>query len=331
MPVDHRLVLVTGATGAVGPSVVRAFIQEGLRIRTLSIEEAAPDVFPLPIEVIQGDVTSRRDVESAMRGVDAVVHMAALLHHVNPAAGMRADYDRVNVGGTATVVEAARNAGVKRLVYFSTISVYGASDGRTLDENSPARPVTFYGQTKLAAERIVVEARNAEGRPLGTVLRLATVYGPRVKGNYEKLVRALARRRFIPVGRGTNRRTLVNEKDVGRATVLAASHLGAAGKTFNVTDGRIHALREIIESICAALGRRPPRLRLPAGPVRAVAGLMERGIHLIGGKAPLPSALVLKYTEDIAVEGRLIQQELGFRPLVDLRSGWTEAIKEWRA
>jgi len=75
-----------------------------------------------------------------------------------------------------------------------------------------------------------------------TVLRLGAVYGSRIKGNYERLTHALARHRFIPIGSGLNRRTLVYDKDVGRTDALAVSHPAAAGKIFNVSDGRFHSM-----------------------------------------------------------------------------------------
>ena len=91
-----------------------------------------------------------------------------------------------------------------------------------------------------------------------------------------------ARLPFIPVGDGLNRLTLVYDQDVGRAAALAVSHPAAAGRVFNVTDGGFHTLNEIIESICSALGRKTPRFSLPVGPIRALAGLVEMGYHLIG-------------------------------------------------
>ncbi len=197
-----------------------------------------------------------------------------------------------------------------------------------LDENSPVQPDTFYAQTKVAAERIVLNARGTDGRPLGTVLRLGAVYGSRIKGNYERLTHALARHRFIPIGSGLNRRTLVYDKDVGRAAALAVSHPAAAGRVFNVTDGEFHTLNEIIESICSALGRKPPRLSLPVGPMRTLVGLIEKGSRSIGLKSPITRAIIDKYTEDIAVDGSLIQKQLGFVPQYDLKTGWEETIRE---
>ena len=148
------LILVTGATGAVGPRVVHALDQAGFRIRTFSVDTPAAGMFPQNVEVLIGDVTDQVAVQSAMQGVDAVVHMAALLHIINPPPELCEKYERVNIGGTATVVEAAIKAGVKRVVLFSTIAVYGLSDGRVLNEMSSTHPDTFYAQTKCAAEQI---------------------------------------------------------------------------------------------------------------------------------------------------------------------------------
>jgi UDP-glucose 4-epimerase len=224
----------------------------------------------------------------------------------------------------------AIKAGVKRVVLFSTIAVYGPSDGRVLNEMSPTHPDTFYSQTKLAAEQIVLNARGADGQPLGTVLRLGAVYGSRIKGNYERLTHALARHRFIPIGNGLNRRTLIYDKDVGRAAALAVSHPAAAGRVFNVTDAGFHTLNDIIKSICAALGRKPPRLSLPAGPTRTLISLIEKGSQAMGLKPPVTKAIIDKYTEDIAVDGSLIQKELGFVPRYDLAAGWKETVEEMR-
>lgn len=325
-----KFVLVTGATGAIGPHVVHELHQAGYRIRTFSIDAPASGMFPPNVEVVIGDVTNKVAVESAMRGVDAFVHMAALLHIVNPPPETREKYERINVGGTATVVASAIKAGVKRVVFFSTIAVYGPSDGCVLDEMSPAHPDTFYAQTKRDAEQIVLNVRGADGQPFGTVLRLGAVYGSRIKGNYERLTHALARHRFIPVGNGLNRRTLIYDKDVGRAAVLAVSHPAATGRIFNVTDGAFHTLNEIIESICYALGRRPPRLSLPVGLSRVVAAIIEKGGHSMSIKSPGIRAMIEKYIEDIAVDGSLIQKDLGFVPQYDLQTGWEEAIREMR-
>ncbi len=323
-------VLVTGATGAVGPLVVAALVEAGFKVRAFSLDQPLPGHWPEGVDTRIGDVTDPAAVLAAMQGVDAVVHLAALLHIVNPPPEMCEKYERINVGGTATVVDAAIRAGVKRVVLFSTIAVYGPSDGCILNEDSPTCPDTFYAQTKLAAEQIVLKAKRKDGQPLGTVLRLGAVYGSRIKGNYERLTRALACKRFIPIGKGLNRRTLVYDRDVAEATVLAVSHPAAAGRVFNVTDGEFHTLNEIIKSICSALNRKPPGMSLPLGFSRRIAGLIEKVGQAAGLKLLAIGLMIDKYNEDVAVDGSLIQKELGFIPRYDLQTAWQETIQEMR-
>lgn len=321
-------ILITGATGAVGPLVVNAFHDAGYSIRTLSLDPITTGIWPDDVETLRGDVTDAAAVNAAMQGVDAVIHLAALLHIVNPPPELQEKYERINVGGTSTVVAAAVKAGVKRIVFFSTIAVYGQSNGRILTENTHPCPDTFYAQTKLTAEKIVLVAQGTDGRKMGTVLRLGAVYGSRIKGNYERLTHALARHRFIPIGKGLNKRTLVYDKDVALAAVMAVSHPAATGRVFNVTDGKFHTLNEIIESICFALGRKSPVLSLPLGPARLIADLIEKAGQTTGLKLPAIKTMIDKYCEDVVVDGNLIQKELGFLPRYDLQKGWLETIRE---
>jgi UDP-glucose 4-epimerase len=320
-PSAHRpICLVTGATGAIGPGVVAA-LSTTYDLRTFSRRPAEPRRFGPAVTSLVGDVTDAESLRRAARGAEVIVHLAALLHLVDPPPIMRAEYQRVNVGGTAAVIEAAIAENVSRVVVMSTIAVYGYQAGGRLDETSPCSPDTVYGETKLAAEQIALAAYRRDGAPLATVLRSAAVYGPRVKGNYQRLVHALARRRFVPVGPGDNLRTLIFDEDLASATALAAGHGSAAGRVYNVSDGTPHPFREIVAAICAALGRRPPRWHVPIGPVRAAV----RAASVV--KPGLPRMLD-KYLEEVAVDASRIQAELGFRPRVGLMEGWKATIAE---
>jgi nucleoside-diphosphate-sugar epimerase len=314
--------LVTGATGAIGPGVVNA-LADTFEIRTLTRRPPEPALFDVPVTPFTGDVSDLAVVRRAAESASVIVHLAALLHIVAPPASLRAEYERINIEGTRAVIEAAGLEAVSRVVFLSTIGVYGYTSQPVLDEDSPTRPTTFYGETKLAAERIVLGARAGDGGALSTVLRSAAVYGPRVKGNYQRLLRALARHRFVPIGPGDNLRTLVFEDDLASATALAAQHAAAAGRIYNVSDGKLHALRDVIHAICVALGRPTPRLHVPIAPISAIlraASVLDRGLP----------AMLAKYLEEVAVDASRIQTELGFRPQVDLLGGWTATVAALR-
>jgi UDP-glucose 4-epimerase len=254
--------------------------------------------------------------------------MAALLHIVDPPEHMRKRYEEVNVGGTVNVVKASILSNVRRIIFFSTIAVYGDSKGELLSENSVPKPETFYARTKLSAEKVILDAVSSNGQPIGTVLRNAAVFGSNMKGNYNKLLSAVTSGRFIPVGKGINRRTMIYDKDIAEAVMLALGQGKACGKIYNVTDGGFHTINEIIESMCRALQKRTPLFSLPEKPVRLIAGAIEDVFKLVGLKPPVTRSTIDKYTEDMAVRGDLIHSELGFTSQYTLDKGMKEIVEE---
>ena len=255
-----------------------------------------------------------------------VIHLAALLHQfAPPSAALNERYQQVNVAGTRNLVQAALAARVGRIVYLSTIAVYGPTDGAVADEDTPPQPDTPYGRTKLEAETFVTGALS-ERAPIGVVLRAAAVYGPRIKGNYRTLAEAIARGRYVPIGRGDNRRTLVHEKDLARAVALAADHPGACGGIFNVSDGRPHRLADIVEAMYRAIGRTPPRMSVPVGVARALASAGDLLTRVSGLRLPITSDALDKYLEDVAIDATRIQRVLGFAPAIDFDTGWRDTM-----
>lgn len=322
-------ILVTGGTGAIGPAVITALAEAGHWVRVLSRSPIGREIAPRASQLVQGDVTVADDVSRAVRGIDAVVHLAALLHVPLSRAEPLAGYERANVTGTRHVVVAARDAGVKRVVLTSTIAVYGEAPDAVANEETPPDPETDYARTKLEAEQV---ARQEFTGPECTavVLRLAAVYGSRMKGNYRQLVRALDRGRFLAPGPGHNRRSVVHDSDVAAAILLAISHPAAAGRIFNVADQTPYPLKDIVRAIALAIGRRPPTFYLPETFALAAVSLVEVFARVIGMTPPLEQSLVHKYNEEIAVDASVIARDLGFRPSMTLESGWKQTITAMR-
>lgn len=329
--ISQPLALITGATGALGPRIAWTLHAAGYRLRTLSAHHASPLLLPPNSDMRVGSITNKQVVLESMDSVDVVIHMAALLHITQTGATMAELYDDVNVKGTGHVVDAALRENVRRLVFFSTIAVYGETFQGVANENSPTAPETDYARSKLRAEDLVLAARNQEGASIGTVLRLAATYGPRVKGNYMRLLKSLSNNRFIPLGPGANRRTLIYDQDVARLTLTALEKRAAAGGVFNATDGDLHTVEDIIVAMCNALKRTPPRLFLPLRVARFAAATVDQAFKLAGQSSPSIQSALEKYTGDLAISGELAQRELGFSPLYDLNAGWEETVQQMRA
>src|SRR5206468_2275656 len=196
---------------------------------------------------------------------------------------------------------------------------YGSGDGVIIDESTPPAPDTAYARSKRNAEELVLAA------PIGVVLRLAAVYGRRVKGNYRNLIRAVHRGRYVRIGSGMNRRTLIHELDAARAFVAAAESDSVLGSIFNVTDGRFHTLDEIVRAIATALGRKRLPFRVPVFAARAAAALLD-----VVRPSAHAGALLEKYLDDLAVDGSLFQRRTGFVPMMDLHAGWEATIRGMR-
>jgi UDP-glucose 4-epimerase len=336
-------VLVTGATGALGPVVVHTLLAQGHAVRALVRTPPPPGLLPPTVALIPGDITDAASLAAAVTGCTAVVHLAALLHITNPPPSLAAAYTHINVTGTRHLVAAAHAAGVPRFIFASTIAVYGAHPGQVITEATPPHPTTLYARTKLAAEQIVRATTFAHGP--GTVLRLASVYGPRVQGNYRRLLFSLARGRFLPLlfqfWRGSaarpaphqppNHRTLVYDRDVAAAIAGCLTHPAAPGGLFNVTDGTTHPMPAILAAICAALGRPVPRLHLPYAPLAAALTALDAVARLTGRSLPIGRATLDKYTEDIRVDGSHLMRTLGFTPAYDLTTGWQATVRQLRA
>lgn len=308
-----RVAFVTGVTGVVGPGVVRGLAAKGWTVRALV--RRAPDPKPDGIETVVGDLGDETALTAGLRGADAVVHLAALLHINDPSPRLDAICRRTNVDGTRRLVDLASAAGVGRFVFASTINVYGPSRrAEPWTEVDDPTPRSVYAETKLEAEGAVRQLGD------GVVFRLAAVVGPGMRGNYPMLLRALGAGVRVLPGDGENRRTLIHLDDAADAFTLAATGDVPAG-TYNVTDGRIHPFDQVVRSLQAAAGRRPGVRYVPAELVRTALRPPTAALRL--ARRPVdPAALVDKVVEDIAVSGDLLVASSPYSPTTDTLAGW---------
>jgi UDP-glucose 4-epimerase len=304
--------LVTGATGFVGGPLVDALLARGdVQVRVL-VRDVARSAARWGAQVEVAEIDLARPPSSSANpceGVDSVFHLAGHAHAEDEGSG-RSDelHQEVTVGGTRWLLARAAEAGVRRLVFLSSVKAMGEETRGTADEGAPSAPTTAYGRAKRAAEELVLASR----RPEGVVLRSPLVYGPGVKGNLQRMMGAVRRGRFPPLPAVDNRRSMIDVRDLVTALCLLEREPRAAGRVFIATDGEAYSTRRIFDAMVAAAGRRAPRVSIPLPLLRAggrVGDLLGRA----GLRAPLTSARVDKLFSDADYSNRALVA-LGFHP-----------------
>jgi UDP-glucose 4-epimerase len=251
--------LVTGGAGFIGSNLIRALLARGDDVRVLdnfstgnraNLAELEPDV-----EVVEGELRSYERVHAAVRGSEAVFHLGAL-GSVPRSVQDPLTSSAVNVEGTLNVLLAARDEGVRRVVFSSSASVYGSSRSLPTAEAEPADPISPYGVAKLAAERYCVSFSRVYESFESVVLRYFNVFGPRQSPHSQYaaavplFIAAIARGEPVVVhGDGEQSRDFTYVDNVVDATLRAGDADGANGRILNVAAGSPASVNQVAETI----------------------------------------------------------------------------------
>ncbi len=254
----HRgRILVVGGAGYIGSLLVERLLQQGYKVRVLDALLYGPE--PLEVvkehpdfELVIGDCRNIRDMVSAVKGMDAIVHLAAIVG--DPACEQDQSAAReINYGATRMLIEVAKGHGVGRFLFASSCSVYGATE-HEIDESSTVQPISLYAQTKVDSEQALLAARSDEFHP--TVLRFATVFGLGYRPRFDLVVNLLTARAYqdgtITIFNGEQWRPFIHVKDVvdGIMRALEAPVRLVSGEIFNVGDSALnHTLQQVSEII----------------------------------------------------------------------------------
>jgi len=267
-------VLVTGGAGFIGSNLVRGLLERGDAVRVLDNFSTGnrENLDGLDVDIVEGELRSYERVHNAVRGVEVVYHLGAL-GSVPRSVQDPLTSSAVNVEGTLNVLLAARDEGIRRVVFSSSTSVYGSSRTLPTREDQPPDPLSPYGVAKLAAERYCISFSRVYDSFESVVLRYFNVFGERQSpfSQYAavvpRFVTAIAAGEPIDVhGDGEQSRDFTYVGNVVDATIRAGHADGASGESFNVAAGDPTSVNRIADTIGAILGKPVERRMLPSRP-----------------------------------------------------------------
>lgn len=255
--------LITGAAGFLGAALANRLVQEGHQVRGLDdLSTGDPAKLSQEVYFTRGDINDRPKLWSLLQDIDCVFHLAARVSVPESMLYPR-DYNTVNVGGTVTLMEAARDVGVKRLVFASSGTVYGDQKSQTLREDAELKPRSPYAVSKLAAEYYI--------RTIGAIanidticLRIFNAYGPgqHIPSSHAPVIpsfikQAIWNGTIVINGDGNQTRDYVYLDDVITAIIASATAPKINNMTFNIGSGHDFSVKDLVKTVLEVTGGRP--------------------------------------------------------------------------
>jgi nucleoside-diphosphate-sugar epimerase len=303
-------VLVTGANGFTGSHLVRALLDRGDRVTALvRISSDVSRLRGLNITYAYGDVTDRASLDKAMIGIERVFHVAAFVElGLVDADRMR----RVNVDGTRNVIEAARAAQVTKIVYCSTVGIYGDTKGEVINETYQRQQANFssaYDETKLAAQELVNQAV-AEGMDIVSIMP-SGIFGAD-DPHFSPVIQNFLKGRLRVWAGGDRITGIVHVDDLVDLMLRAADH-AAAGEHFIGTAGDL-TTRDMFSILSEAGGVTPPT-ELPEPLVRLIANILDPIGRLLSWNPPIGRERAhYVYDRCVRISSEKARRELGWEP-----------------
>ena len=320
-------VLITGATGFIGTAMLSR-----LRTKPVQICAAVRRTLMRPFPTFEvGEINEDTDWSSALRGIDAVVHLAAYAHVTSKRKVDHAVLKKTNVEGTANLARQAAQIGVRHFIFLSSIGAVADSSGHLLTAASPCHPTTAYGASKLEAEKAIKEEAAKNGMEW-TILRPPLVYGAGNPGNMKRLLKLLHSGIPLPLASVRNRRSFIYVENLTDVIATCLSNPKAFGKTFLPSDGVDLSTAELIEKIARASASVEENGRLKTGngsATRHASHVTHHSLRLFPfpatalkaiGRLPGLGAL-RKLTSSLYVDSEPIRRELGWTPPFTMEEG----------
>lgn len=319
--------LVTGATGFVGSHIAERLVKEGEEVLALVRKTSNTGFLSgIGVKFAYGDINDLESVRKAMRGIDIVYHSAALADEwISPKEAYR-----VNVEGTKNLLDAVREAGVKRFVFISSLAVLGMKDHHGTPADSPYyKTGDSYIDTKIDSERLVMDYYEKYGLPV-TVVRPGFVFGPRDNKLIPRLSERLGKKQFMFVGSGKNKINAVYVENLTDAIISAARSEKSVGRKYNVTNDSGMTLEDLVFKIVDIWKFDTPKKHIPKFMAYLVCNILTAMARLAKAKEPpyITKTRIKFLSLNLDFDIKKTKDDLGYDPRISIEEG-LRRTKDW--
>jgi len=318
--------LVTGGSGFLGSHLVEALVARGENVRALVRPTSnMTHLKSLGVELAYGDLNDAQSLKTALQGMERIYHCAALVSDWGTWEGFRG----ANVTGVRNLLEAALEAAVSKFIHVSSTDVYGYPDC-PVDETAPYGARGWpYGDTKMEAERLVLACYQQHDLP-ATIVRPATIYGPRSPTLVLQIVELLKRGSMVHIGRGDKPAGLTYVSNVVDVLLRAAGSERSVGQAYNASDGSDVTWRQYVDRLVEIVGVPGPRVVIPYRLAYLAGWAMEKiyGALRIEARPLLTRTAVALFGTNQGFPITKARRELGYEPEVDFEEGMRR-VEAW--
>jgi len=314
-------ILVIGNSGFIGKFLIPRLIKERIDIVGFDLKKPQDN-----FKFIQGDVLNREKLEMVIQSnkIDTIIHLAAKHHDFGIS---EQEYFETNVKGTENILKCATKFDIKKIVFFSSVSIYGKGKKGYYNERLNPSPVTPYGNSKLFAEKLIEKWTEEDKKRSAVIIRPAVVFGPYNYANMYRLIDSIYRGRFIFVGKGNNVKSVAYVENLVEAIIFLLRRMRSGVEIYNYSDYPQLTTDQLVEVISQNLNRHVPRLKIPLGLVVVMASIFDSLGRLTGYDFPVTAYRIKKFNTTTYCDSEKIRK-VGFKQPIDLYTGFRKTV-EW--
>lgn len=312
-------ILITGCNGFIGKHLTNALINKGYKVKGIDLFHEQS--FSSKYECIIGDILDKDAIQKAVQGCDLIINLAAKHHDFGIS---QEEYFSVNDGGIKSILNAAAKEGIKKVIFLSSVVVYGKNEA---DEDTPPAPANDYGRSKLAAEESVKKWTDEDKSRSVIIIRPPVVFGINNFANMYNLIDKIIRKKFFWIGKGSNIKSVTYVDNLVAAIIFLLEGMNHGCEIYNYADEPHMTTKQIVDTISKYGNVTIPKIRVPLLVAEIGGKIMDIASKLTKINFSITGARIKKFNIKTCFKAEKIRGK-GFSQPVPLEEGFRKTV-EW--